>query len=152
MGAEFLIGLGPWIWLIAGLLLLAAELLLSGVFLIWIGIAALITGVLSLFLWPFGFWSWQLQILLFAVLSFISILIGKSALKRREEKSDQPLLNQRTASMIGRTAVLSEAIVNGRGRIHIDDTTWIVNGPDLPQGTPVRITGGSGTSLTVGPL
>ena len=149
---DFLGSTGPWGWFIAGLLLLVAELLLPGVFLMWVGIAALVLGVLSLIFWPFGFWGWQLQILLFAVFAVISILIGRRILTARETKSDQPLLNQRTESLVGRTAVLVEPIVDGRGRIRLDDTTWIVEGPALASGTTVRIVSGTGRNLIVAPF
>jgi len=150
--AEFadLVGsFGPWGWFIAGLLLLVAELVLPGVFLMWVGIAALILGVFSLILWPYPFWGWQLQAVLFAVFSVVSILVGRKLLSRRETASDQPFLNQRTASLVGRSAVLREPITDGRGRIHIDDTSWIVEGPDLPAGTHVKIVSADGRSLRV---
>lgn len=149
---DFLGSAGPWGWFIAGLLLLVAELLLPGVFLMWVGIAALILGVLSLIFWPFGFWGWQLQILLFAVFAVVSILIGRRILTARETKSDQPLLNQRAESLVGRTAVLVEPIIDGRGRIRLDDTTWIVEGPPMASGTTVRIVSGAGRNLIVAPL
>ena len=90
---DFFAAAGPWGWFIAGLLLLVAELILPGVFLMWVGIAALILGALSLAFWPFGFWGWQLQVLLFAILSVVAILAGRKILKNRETTSDQPLLN-----------------------------------------------------------
>lgn len=143
---------GPWGWFIAGLLLLVAELIIPGVFLIWVGIAALILGVLSLAFQPFVFWVWQLQLILFAVLAVVSILVGRRILKNREKSSDQPLLNQRAASLIGRSAVVSEAIANGRGRVRLDDTTWTAEGPDVPAGATVRIIGGDGGKLLVEPV
>ena len=142
---------GPWGWFILGLLLLVAELIVPGVFLIWVGIAALILGAGALVLQPFFFIPWQLQLIAFAVLSVISILVGRRLLSGRESVSDQPLLNQRAASLIGRTAIVSEAIVNGRGRIRLDDTTWTAEGPDAPAGATVRITGGDGGKLRVEP-
>ena len=66
--------------------------------------------------------------------------------------SDEPLLNQRGASLIGRTATLKAPINEGRGRIHLDDTTWVVNGPDLPVGSRVRIVASAGSTLKVEPV
>lgn len=143
---------GPWGWFIVGLLLLVAELIVPGVFLMWVGIAALILGLLSLPFQGFGFWVWQLQLVLFAVLAFVSILVGRRVLSRRDTTSDQPLLNQRAASLIGRTAIVSEAIANGRGRIKLDDTTWTAEGPDAAAGATVRITGNDGGKLVVEPV
>ncbi|WP_319518070.1 NfeD family protein [uncultured Martelella sp.] len=149
---DFFTAAGPWGWFIAGLLLLVAELLLPGVFLMWVGIAAIILGALSLVFWPFGFWGWQLQILLFAVLSVVAIVVGRRILKNRETTSDEPLLNQRAASLVGRTAIVVDAITDGRGRIRLDDTLWVVEGPDLPAGAHVHIVAGDGRKLTVAPL
>lgn len=141
--------LGPWTWCVLGLVLLGAEILVPGVFLVWIGLAALVTGALSLLLWQTGFWLWQVQIVVFAALSVAAALGGRQLVKRGDNRSDEPFLNQRGASLIGRTAVLEQAIAEGRGRIRLDDTTWAVEGPDLPQGQRVRVTGSSGQRLTV---
>ncbi|MCR4264974.1 NfeD family protein [Nitratireductor sp. ZSWI3] len=132
--------LGPWNWMLLGFVLLAAEILLPGVFLLWIGIAAILTGALSLQLWDAAFWSWQVQVLVFLALSLISAYLGKRLMdSRRNEETDQPLLNRRAEQLVGRTARLETAIDNGFGRIRLDDTLWRVSGPDLPVGTQVRI-------------
>lgn len=142
--------LGPWTWWILGLILLAAELAMPGVFLVWIGLGALATGILSLVLWETAYWGWQLQFLVFAVLAVVSTLLGRKYLSRGNEVTDEPLLNQRIASLVGRTATLQEPITNGRGRIRLDDTFWPVKGPDLPAGTQVKVVDtGGGSELTV---
>ena len=142
--------LGPWSWMVLGLVLLAAEILMPGVFLIWIGIAAIIVGCISLFFWSDPFWVWQLQIMVFAVLAMAAAVIGRRVMKRSGE-SDEPLLNKRGESLVGRTATLSEPIAEGRGRIRIDDTTWVVSGPDLPVGTQVKVVESTGRELRVEP-
>lgn len=146
------IELGPWAWWVLGLVLLAAEIILPGVFLIWIGLAAIIVGCISLFHWGSPLWPWQLQILVFAILSVVAALVGKRLMARMQDQTDQPLLNQRGASLVGRTATLTEPISEGRGRIRIDDTIWVVDGPDLPVGARVRITESDGRQLRVEPL
>nr|WP_272214245.1 NfeD family protein [Marinicella sp. W31]MDC2878637.1 NfeD family protein [Marinicella sp. W31] len=73
-------------------------------------------------------------------------------MKSRETTSDEPLLNQRAASLVGRTAIVVDPITDGRGRIKLDDTLWVVEGPDLPEGAHVRIITGDGRTLTVAPL
>ncbi len=145
---RILLELGPWSWMVLGLVLLGAEILIPGFFLIWIGVAALITGALSLALWEAAFWGWQLQVLVFLGLAIASVFIGR-ALMKRGAVSDEPLLNQRDAQLVGKTATLQEAIVDGRGRVKIGDTTWSVAGPDLDAGTQVRVTGSSQMRLTV---
>lgn len=139
--------LGPWNWMVLGILLLVAEILAPGVFMIWIGIAALIVGAASLLLWDASFWTWELQLLAFAVLALVSALVGKRLFGGSREKSDQPLLNRRGEQMIGRTATLTEPIREGRGRIQLGDTLWRVSGPDLPAGARVRVTGAAETDL-----
>lgn len=131
--------LGPWSWMVLGCALLVLEVLAPGVFLLWIGIAALITGAISLLLWSVGFWGWQVQVLLFLVLALVSAYAGKKFMRSRDDISDQPLLNKRGEQMIGRTATLTEPIREGRGRIKLGDTMWRVSGPDLPVGARVRV-------------
>src|SRR5690606_2666186 len=112
---EELVGdLGPWNWWILGLTLLAAELAAPGVFLIWIGAAAIVLGALSLVLWDTDFWIWQIQLLLFAVLAIGFALAGRRLYAGRRDPSDEPLLNRRGESLVGRTATLHEPITEGR--------------------------------------
>ncbi|QDC00588.1 NfeD family protein [Mesorhizobium sp. 8] len=139
--------LGPWNWMVLGFILLVLEIAVPGVFLLWIGIAALIIGAVSLALWDASFWIWQVQVVAFLALSLVSAYVGKQIVGRREGESDQPLLNRRGEQMIGRTATLSEPIREGRGRIQLGDTLWRVSGPDLPAGTRVRVTGATDTDL-----
>ncbi|MGT2444437.1 NfeD family protein [Ensifer adhaerens] len=141
--------LGPWSWWVLGFVLLAAELIAPGVFLIWIGVAALAVGILSLMLWEVGFWTWQVQLVLFALLSVAAVLLGRRFVLSTSETTDEPLLNQRAESLVGRTAVLEKPIAEGRGRIRLDDTFWVVEGPDLPAGTRVRVVSTHGRNLTV---
>jgi inner membrane protein len=141
--------LGPWSWWVLGFVLLAAELIAPGVFLIWIGVAALAVGILSLMLWEVGFWTWQVQLVLFALLSVAAVLLGRRFVLSTSETTDEPLLNQRAESLVGRTAVLEKPSAEGRGRIRLDDTFWVVEGPDLPAGTRVRVVSTHGRNLTV---
>lgn len=140
--------LGPWNWMVLGFALLALEIVLPGVFLLWIGIAALIVGALSLGLWEAGWWTWHVQVLLFLALSLVTAYAGKRIVKAGgDDVSDQPLLNKRGAQLIGRVATLTEPIANGRGRVRIGDTMWRVSGPDLPAGARVKVTGAAETDL-----
>jgi membrane protein implicated in regulation of membrane protease activity len=149
MLASIVEQIGPWTWWVVGLALLAAEIVLPGVFLMWIGIAAIVVGAVSLALWGDAAWTWQVQIIVFAVLAVLSALIGRRVMSRQQDRTDQPLLNQRGASLIGRTATLVQPINEGRGRVRLDDTTWIVSGPDLPVGARVRVVSSSGGTLHV---
>ncbi len=139
--------LGPWNWMVLGFVLLVMELITPGAFMLWIGIAALIIGALSLAIWDAAIWTWQVQVLAFLVLSVISAVVGKTLASSRRTLSDQPLLNRRGQQLIGRMATLAEPIKDGRGRVKLGDTLWRVSGPDLPAGTQVRVTGAADTDL-----
>lgn len=149
MEGGFFSELGPWNWIILGVVLLALEIVVPGVFLLWIGVAALLTGALSLQLWDWSFWVWEVQVLLFLVLSLVSAFGGRKVMSSAGDETDQPLLNRRREQLIGRTATLAEPIAEGRGRIRIDDTVWRVAGPDLPAGTRVKVTDVGDTELVV---
>ena len=151
MIAAFLSSLGPWSWVVFGLVLLGLEIIAPGVFLLWIGLGALLTGAISFFLWDAAFWTWQVQAIVFAILAAIFAFTGRRVMDRDRE-SDQPLLNQRTMALVGRTATLDEPIRNGEGRVRLDDTVWLIRGPDLEAGTKVRIASADQRALTVEPL
>jgi membrane protein implicated in regulation of membrane protease activity len=131
--------LGPWNWMVLGFALLVLEIIVPGFFLIWIAVAALITGALSLLFWDAGFWVWQVQILVFLALALVAAYLGNKFMGGNNDKTDQPLLNRRGEQMIGRIATLTEPITDGRGRVRIGDTMWRVSGPDLPIGAKVRV-------------
>ncbi|MBW9091286.1 NfeD family protein [Rhizobium wenxiniae] len=152
MVVELWNSFGPWGWWIIGLVLLVLELLVPGVFLIWIGAAAVVLGALSVALWDAAFWGWHIQLLLFAVLSVLFAVIGRRIYNGKRTISDEPTLNRRGESLVGRTATLSEPIQEGRGRIRLDDTMWSVMGPDLSVGSRVRVVASSGRDLTVEPV
>lgn len=149
MIASMVAELGPWNWVLLGLVLLAAEILVPGVFLLWIGVAALIIGALSLQLWETSFWTWHVQTVLFLALALGSAYFGSRLVRTHDTATDEPLLNQLGTQLIGRTAVLSEPIREGRGRIQLGDTMWLVQGPDLPAGSRVKVTGAQGSELIV---
>lgn len=137
---------GPYaIWLGVGILLCIAEMLLPGVFLMWIGIAALLTGVAT-FILPLGF---GLQMLVFALLGITSVYFGRRWTASNAIASDDPMLNDRMARLIGQHVTLVEPIVDGEGRAQVGDGQWNVRGPDAPAGTRMTVTGSSGSILTV---
>lgn len=148
---QWITDIGGWSWIILGLVLLVLEVLAPGIFFLWLGAAALVIGVISLVVWGIGaeLWTWQVQVIGFLILSVGFVYAGRSWLARTETDSDEPLLNDRVAQMVGRTATLEDPITNGVGRVRLGDTLWRVEGPDLPAGTKVRIIGGSADRLEV---
>ena len=136
-------GLAPWTWLILGLVLIGLETVAPGIFLLWLGIAALLTGLAD---YGFGL-SWQAASVLFAGLSLVSVLAGR-ALTRRGQNPDATL-NRRGESLVGRRFTLDQPIASGEGRVRVDDTVWRVLGPDLPAGAAVEVVRLDGATLVV---
>ena len=133
-------------WAVLALLLIAAETLAPGAFLLWMGLAAA-AAFLGVLLVP-GI-PVLAQAAAFVVLSFVTIQVYRKWFRKAARQSDQPLLNRRAAQAIGRVAELDQAIDRGRGRIRLDDAFWTVEGPDLPAGTPVRVIAVDGMVLKV---
>ncbi|VAW01517.1 hypothetical protein MNBD_ALPHA08-1376 [hydrothermal vent metagenome] len=137
---------GPWTWFIIGVVLLLFELAATGVFFIWLGAAAIVTGLIDLII-PM---SWQIELAVFASLSVIFVLVGRPiVMKRINLETDQPNLNKRNQNFIGRRYQLSEPVKGGRGTLKINDTLWRIRGEDSPQGTWVKITAVDGMELVV---
>ena len=137
MIVETIRELGGWAWVIAGLALLALELVVSGVFALWIGLAALAVGIITL-LEPLAGWDWRAQAVTFVALSALFVVIGRRMMVDAEGSSDSTL-NRPARDLIGRTGTLLDPIEHGSGRARVGDTLWRVEGPDLPAGTPVRV-------------
>lgn len=143
---AFLQALSFWDWLAVGTLLLIFEVFGAGGYLLWIGLAAAAVGVLT-FLIP-GL-SWELQFLLFGLLSVLTALYWWRRQRNVVRLSDQPNLNLRGQELIGKTFVVHQAIVDGRGRIKVADGVWIAKGSDAPVGAKVRVIGQEGAILLV---
>jgi inner membrane protein len=138
--------LGTWNWLIFGVIMMALELFAPGVFLFWLGLAALLTGLISFAYTP----SWQVQILMFAVFAALAVPVWRRlARSGAAENADSPFLNRRADALVGRVFTLEKPIVDGAGTVRIDDTVWRVAGPDAPAGSRVKIVQADGASLTV---
>jgi inner membrane protein len=142
---DFIVANTPWSWVVAGLVLLALELVLPGGFLLWMGISAIITGLVVL-VQPLG---WPVQWLIFGVLSLVTIALWVTFSRRRRQAGDRPLLNRRAEQLVGQEAVLEQPIAQGYGRLVLGDTVWRVSGADLPAGQRVRIVGSDGNVLRV---
>lgn len=134
-------------WWVAALVLIAAEMILPGYFLLWIGVAASILGVITLIAPSLPAIA---QAVLFALLALASCLIYWRYIRPlAEQRDDQPLLNRRGKKLVGERFVLIEPIVNGRGKVKVGDGQWLAEGPDLPVGTEVEVVAVDGTALRV---
>ncbi|MCB8822422.1 NfeD family protein [Microvirga rosea] len=146
MIASAFAGLGAWAWIILGLLLAGVELMAPGVFFIWLGLAALATGVLDAVL---GL-SWQASALLFAFLSIVAVFAGRALTRPKLQPDTQAdFLNRRGQSLVGRIFVLETPIKDGEGRIKVDDSSWRVTGADRFAGARVRVVRVEGSTLVV---
>jgi membrane protein implicated in regulation of membrane protease activity len=144
---EAILALGAWNWMILAAILLVLEMIAPGIFLMWFGFAAAATGLI-VFRYDIG---WQWQLIWFCGLSLASVLLASRYLRRHPLESDQPLLNERAAQLVGQSFDLVDPIVNSRGSIHVGDTIWRVTGPDLPKGARIKVVGTDGTVLKVEP-
>ena len=142
---EFASSLQWWHWWIAAAALGIVEAMVPGAVAIWFAAAAAVIGALLLVI-PL---AWQLQLVLFGVLSIGALALWRYWKRDHPETSDLPRLNQRAAQYVGQVCVLSEAIVQGSGKARVGDGFWKVRGPDLPAGTPVRVKATEGTVLIV---
>lgn len=138
--------LGPWFWVVLGLALTGLELAVPGVFFIWLGLAALLTGLAD---WALDL-SWQWAALAFAALALACVALGR-ALTRARGDAHAPGLNRRGDALIGQVFVLDAPIVAGEGRIRVADSFWRVLGPDAPAGSRIRVLSVDGTTLIVEP-
>ena len=143
--------LGPWTWVVVGLLLLGIEILLPSTFLLWPGLAAIVVGILTLILGlESPIWPWQAQVIVFLMLSLVIAFFGRNLMRKQNwDESEVANLNERGSQLVGKTAVLVQAIVDGEGRVRIGDTTWRVQGPDAKVGTRVKVVSADGSTLTV---
>lgn len=144
-----LAGIGlHWWWLLGAALLALLEIFLPGVFLVWMAAAAAVTGI-TVALLPIPFAA---QLGLFALLAVGAVAGGRRHYARNPVASDDPLLNDRTARLIGQNVEVVTAIENGEGRVRVGDSVWSARGPDAPAGARVRVVGAQGNCLNVRPV
>ena len=148
--SALLEAVGPYAWWIAGLVLLVLEIVVPGVYLLFPGLAALIVGTNALILGDSL--GWQQQVLAFVILSIVAVLVGRRWYGAKTVASTPLASSSRADRLVGKTATLSDAIVDNRGKVAIEDSWWIVEGPDLPRHSRVRIVAAHGAILTVEPL
>lgn len=140
-----------WWWLAIAAALAVAEIIAPGIFMIWLAAAAALTG-LAVWLIPGMGPPVGLQLVIFAVLAFGSVYVGRFIMRRNPGTSTDPLLNNRAARLVGEIGTVMDPIANGSGRVQVADSPWPAVGPDAPLGAKVRIVGVEGTRLRVEPL
>ena len=144
MIATWIIGLDAWAWIVLGVLLIGLELAAPGIFFLWLGLAAVATGLID---GAIGL-SWQASTLLFAVLCVGAVLLGRTV-SRSDMHRNSSSLNRRGEALVGRRFTLEAPLAGGEGRIRVGDSSWRVTGPDLPSGASVRVVSVDGSTLVV---
>lgn len=138
--------LNYWLWFVIAVVLIVVEILAPVAYFLWLGIAAAVVGAI---VWLFPTLSVLQQLLLFAVLAIAAVTLVKVYFRRHKIATDQPGLNRRGVQYVGRVFTLEAPIVNGIGKLRVDDTTWKIEGADLPAGSHVKVVGIDGTILRV---
>lgn len=137
-----------WWWWILAAVLAGIEILAPGAFFIWLAAAAAGTGFIALLANAGSRMAWEIQTLIFAVLSVASVIGWFRYAKTRPPK-DPSTLNRRGDQLVGQRGVITTAIVHGRGKARLGDTVWTVTGPDLPADTGVTVKRVDGSVLEV---
>lgn len=143
MSPDALASNSHWLWLVGGLVLLSAEMLAPGVYLLWIGLAALLTGLLAFFL-PI-----PAELGAFAILSVAATYLGRGWYRGHPVTSSDPLLNDRSARLIGEIVTVIEAVDGGQGRVKVGDGIWSARGGPAEAGARVRVIGADGQCLII---
>jgi membrane protein implicated in regulation of membrane protease activity len=134
-----------WVWLTLGLVLAGLEMLVPGLYLIWLALAAIITGVLTVALDL----SLPAQVIDFVFLSLIAAFSAKRFLRDKPIESADPLMNRPGQRLVGQSVLVVQPIEHGSGRVKLGDSEWIARGPDTAAGQWVRIKGSEGPILLV---
>jgi inner membrane protein len=137
-----------WWWLIFAAVLGILEIFLPGIFLIWMAAAAALTGIVAALL-PIAL---PFQLALFALLAMAAVLGGRRHYERNPVPSSDPLLNDRTARLVGQRVTVVKAIAHGEGRVRVGDGVWAASGPDAEEGSTMVVIGAHGTCLEVEPI
>lgn len=135
-----------WLWLIGGVVLLIAEIIAPGFFLVFIGAAAMATGLFTLL---FGLGAAP-QLALFALYALLAVMVGRRFYADRTGSTD-PLLNDRAGRLVGKVVTVVVAVDDHNGRVRVGDSEWGARGGPAEVGTRVRITGIDGNCLKVEP-
>lgn len=141
---AFLEGITFWHWLVLGGVLITIEVLASAIYFLWLGISALAVGVV---LWVFPGMAWEYQVIAFAVLAIASVVLVRQYMAAHPALTDEPNLNRRGHQYVGQTFTLEDAVVNGRGKIRVDDSTWKLVCEDCEPGSRIVVTGVDGAVL-----
>jgi len=135
-----------WYWLIAALVMIIFEMVIPAAYFLWMGISAFVVGLL---LYAIPGMPLLIQIVIFGILSVVTLLLYKRHQRLNPTEKDEPSLNRRGEQYIGRIFTLEAPIVNGVGKVKVDDSIWKVSGMNMPAGLKVRVASVDGTVFNV---
>ena len=138
---DYLATFGKWNWLILAAIFFVVELVAPGAFMMWLGLSALLVGIISFFV----DWPWQYQLIAFAVFALASIPLWRRFAYRVEGQV------KRAEALVGRVFTLEKPIVAGSGTVRVDDTVWRLAGNDAPAGSRVKVVRADAATLVVEP-
>ena len=138
-----------WLWWSAGVVLLAGEMLIPGGYLLWLGVASAVTGIVAWLAPSLGFAGHGI---IFAILATVSIYVGNRFVYKQKQGTPTTDVNVSGKRFIGKKFVVVETIENGRGHVQVGDSRWLAEGPDAAKGTQVHVTAVEGTVLMVEPV
>lgn len=137
-----------WHWWVFAIVLVILEVFSPGAFFMWLGAAAGATGLALLVLPDM---SWEIQFIIFAGMSIVAILVGRTFFSRKSVNTDDPTLSQLEQELTGKICEVEKAIINGSGRVKVGESTWKAQGPDCEAGSSVKVVGVQGAVLLVEP-
>lgn len=136
-----------WLWLIGGVVLLIAEIIAPGFFLVFIGAAAIAAGLFTVL---FGL-GLEAQLALFALYAVLAVMIGRRFYSTAARAGSNPFLNDPARRLVGKIVTVVEPVDEHSGRVRVGDGEWSARGGPAGVGQRVRITGVDGNCLTVEP-
>lgn len=146
---DFISHMTEWHWLVFGVVLIVAEIIAPGTFLLWPGIAAVLIGLLIALVPAI---AWTTCVAAWAVLSVV-LVAGFVFYRKGHPDKVVSLLNRRGEQYVGERYVLEKPIMNGKGEVRVGDSVWkALSTDDLAAGASVVVTAVEGTSLRVMPV
>jgi membrane protein implicated in regulation of membrane protease activity len=137
-----------WIWAIGGVLLLVAEIIAPGFFLVFVGAAAIATGLFTL-LFDLGTAP---QLALFALYSVLAVMIGKRWYGEPDAIDENLRLNEPARRLVGKTVTVVSSVDEHGGRVTVGDGEWNARGGPAEPGDRVKVTGVEGNCMIVEPI
>ncbi len=133
-------------WLILMILFIMVEALTVGLLSIWFAVGSLVAMITALLFWPL--WA---QILTFAVVSIVVLIIAKRFFQKNLNQNFEKTNADRIIGATARTIVAIDN-VSSVGQVEVLGQTWsarAADGAPVPVGSLVRITGIEGVKVIV---